>query len=53
MVILLCFGANHPDQLFVISKIREVFKKLWENNTIWKSEFYSLVPVLVLSVKKD
>lgn len=47
------FEAKHPDLLCVFRRKRGFFKKLWEKNTIPKSEFYAAVPVLVLSVKKD
>jgi len=47
------FEAQHPDLLCVFRRKRGFFKKLWEKNTIPKSEFYVPVPVLVLSVKKD
>ncbi len=47
------FEAKHPDLLCVFRRKRGFFKKLWEKNTIPKSEFYAPVPVLVLSVKKD
>jgi len=47
------FEAKHPDLLCVFRRKRGFFKKLWEKNTILKSEFYAPVPVLVLSVKKD
>jgi hypothetical protein len=47
------FQAQHPDLLCVFRRKRGFFKKLWEKNTISKSEFYSAVPVLVLNVKKD
>lgn len=47
------FQTQHPDLLCVFRRKRGFFKKLWEKNTIPKSEFASRVPVLVLSVKKD
>ncbi|ADV48618.1 universal stress protein [Cellulophaga sp. E16_2] len=47
------FQAQHPDLLCVFRRKRGFFKTLWEKNTISKEEFYSPVPVLVLSVKKD
>lgn len=47
------FQAQHPDLLCVFRRKRGFFKTLWEKNTISKSEFYSAIPVLVLSVKKD
>ncbi|MBC6997844.1 universal stress protein [Cytophaga sp. FL35] len=45
--------AQHPDVLCVFRRKRGFFKKLWEKNTIRKSEFSARIPVLVLSVKKD
>ena len=47
------FQAHHPDLLCVFRRKRGFFNKLWEKDTILKSEFYSPIPVLVLSVKKD
>ncbi|RIV43901.1 universal stress protein [Flagellimonas pelagia] len=47
------YHEEHPDMLCVFRRKRGFFKKLWEKNTILKSEFYVPVPVLVLSVKKD
>jgi nucleotide-binding universal stress UspA family protein len=47
------FQSQHPDLLCVFRRKRGFFKKLWEKNTISKSEFYAAIPVLVLSVKKD
>ena len=47
------FQNKHPDLLCVFRRKRGFFKKLWEKNTILKSEFYAPIPVLVLSVKKD
>jgi len=47
------FQKEHPDMLCVFRRKRGFFKKLWEKNTIQKSEFFVPIPVLVLSVKKD
>ncbi|MGB5371444.1 MAG: universal stress protein [Flavobacteriaceae bacterium] len=47
------FQAHHPDLLCVFRRKRGFFNKLWEKDTILKSEFYLPIPVLVLSVKKD
>jgi len=47
------FESQHPDMLCVFRRKRGFFKKLWEKNTISKSEFSSRIPLLVLSVKKD
>ncbi|WP_276388838.1 universal stress protein [Eudoraea chungangensis] len=45
--------TSKPDLLCVFRRKRGFFKKLWEKNTILKSEFSARIPVLVLSVKKD
>ncbi len=45
--------TEHPDLLCVFRRKRGVFKKLWEKNTIPKSEFSARIPVLVLSVKDN
>ncbi|MEM9078174.1 MAG: universal stress protein [Bacteroidota bacterium] len=42
-----------PDMISVFRRKRGFFKKLWEKNTIQKSEFFVPIPVLILSVKKD
>ncbi|RKN82976.1 universal stress protein [Ulvibacterium marinum] len=47
------FQSLDPDLLCVFRRKRGFFKKLWEKNTILKSEFSVPIPVLVLSVKKD
>jgi len=47
------FLTKKPDLLVVFRRKRGFFKKLWEKNTILKSEFSAPIPVLVLSVKKD
>jgi len=47
------FQAKQPDLLCVFRRSRGFFIKLWEKNTISKSEFSVPIPVLVLSVKKD
>ena len=46
------FQKQQPDMLCVFRKKRGFFKKLWEKNTVAKSEFFVPIPVLVLSVKK-
>ncbi len=46
------FQSANPDLLSVFRKKRGFYKKLWEKNTILKSEFSVRIPVLVLSVKK-
>lgn len=47
------YQKEHPDMLCVFRRKRGFFKKLWEKNTVPKTEFYVPIPVLVLSVKKD
>jgi len=47
------FQKLNPDVLCVFRRKRGFFKKLWEKNTISKSEFFVPIPVLVLSPKKD
>ncbi|MBD0779923.1 universal stress protein [Maribacter sp. ANRC-HE7] len=46
------FQSKHPDLLCVFRRKRGFFVKLWEKNTISKSEFSVPIPVLILSVKK-
>jgi len=46
------FQAHHPDLLCVFRRHRGFFMKLWEKNTIKKSEFFCKIPLLVLSGKK-
>jgi len=47
------FLTKKPDLLVVFRRKRGFFKKLWEKNTVFKSEFSAPIPVLILSVKKD
>jgi len=47
------FQSHQPDLLCVFRRKRGFFKKLWEKNTILKSEFFVKIPVLVLRIKKD
>ncbi len=47
------FQNQHPDMLCVFRRKRGFFKKLWEKNTVAKTEFFVPIPVLILSVKKD
>ncbi len=47
------FQSQQPDLLCVFRRKRGFFKKLWEKNTILKSEFFVKIPVLMLRVKKD
>ncbi|WP_298488048.1 universal stress protein [uncultured Maribacter sp.] len=42
-----------PELLCVFRRKRGFFKKLWEKNTIPKSEFFAPIPVLVLSANKN
>lgn len=46
------FQSTQPDLLCVFRRKRGFFKKLWEKNTVLKSEFFIKIPVLVLRVKK-
>lgn len=46
------FQSKQPDLLCVFRRKRGFFVKLWEKNTISKSEFSVPIPVLILSVKK-
>ena len=43
------FRSNSPDMLCVVRRKRGFFAKKWEKNIILKEEFYSSIPVLVLS----
>ena len=43
------FQSNNPDLLCVFRRKRGFFKKLWEKNTVLKSEFHCSIPLLVLS----
>mgnify|MGYP000751471804 CR=1 FL=1 len=43
------FQSNNPDLLCVFRRKRGFFKKLWEKNTVLKSEFHTTIPLLVLS----
>ncbi len=47
------YQSQAPDMLCVFRRKRGFFKKLWEKNTVPKTEFYVPIPVLILSVKKD
>ena len=42
------FQSNNPDLLCVFRRERGFFQKLWEKNTVLKSEFHTTVPLLVL-----
>lgn len=42
------FQSNNPDLLVVFRRKRGFFQKLWEKNTVLKSEFYTTIPLLVL-----
>lgn len=44
--------TQNPDLLCVFRRKRGFFKKLWESNTILKEDFYTDVPLLVLSGMK-
>ena len=43
------FQSNNPDLLCVFRRKRGFFKKLWEKNTVFKSEFHCSIPLSVLS----
>ena len=43
------YKTNNPDMLCVVRRKRGFFTKLWENSTILKKDFYTSLPVLVLS----
>ncbi|MEP3837509.1 MAG: universal stress protein [Algibacter sp.] len=43
------FQSNNPDMLCVVRRKRGFFVKKWEKSTILKKDFFSKVPVLVLS----
>ncbi len=43
------FQSQRPDLLCVFRRKRGFFKKLWEKNTILKSEFFVRIPVLMMS----
>ena len=43
------YKNNHPDMLCVVRRKRGFFTKKWEKNSILKKDFYSKIPVLVLS----
>ncbi len=46
------FQQFNPDMVCVIRRKRGFFKKLWEKNEIYKREFYTSKPVLVLPVQE-
>lgn len=43
------FQSHNPDMLCVVRRKRGFFAKKWEKTTILKKDFYSSIPVLVLS----
>jgi len=43
------FQSTHPDLLCVVRRKRGFFTKKWEKNVIYKKDFHSSIPVLVLS----
>lgn len=45
------FQHFNPDMLCVVRRKRGFFKKLWEKNEIYKKEFYTSKPLLVLPVQ--
>ncbi|MEP2936485.1 MAG: universal stress protein [Gilvibacter sp.] len=46
------FQSNNPDMLCVIRRKRGFFKKIWEKNLIYKKEFHTSKPLLVLRGKE-
>jgi len=46
------FQSNNPDMLCVIRRKRGFFQKLWEKNQIYKKEFHTSKPLLVLRGKE-
>lgn len=46
------FQKFNPDMLCVVRRKRGFFKKLWEKNEIYKREFYTSKPLLVLPVQE-
>lgn len=43
------FQSNNPDLLCVFRRKKGFFQKLWEKNTVLKSEFHCSIPLLILS----
>ena len=46
------YKSHNPDMLCVVRRKRGFFMKKWEKNTIYKKDFNSTLPVLVLSELK-
>src|SRR5690606_17692138 len=46
------FREHNPDMLCVVRRKRGFFNKIWEKNEIMKKDFYTTIPVLVLSELK-
>ncbi|WP_445732399.1 universal stress protein [Mariniflexile sp.] len=46
------YKLHNPDMLCVVRRKRGFFMKIWENSTIYKKDFDSKLPVLVLSELK-
>lgn len=46
------YKSHNPDMLCVVRRKRGFFMKIWEDNQIYKTEFNSTLPVLVLSELK-
>lgn len=46
------YKLHNPDMLCVVRRKRGFFMKIWENSTIFKKDFDSKLPVLVLSELK-
>ena len=45
------FQSNNPDLLCVFRRKRGFFQKLWQKNTVLKSEFHCSIPLLIMSGK--
>ena len=42
------FQDHNPDMLCVLRRKRGFFQKLWETNTVYKKEFHTSKPLLIL-----
>lgn len=42
------FQSHNPDMLCVLRRKRGFFKKLWEKNSVFKKEFHTSIPLLIL-----
>lgn len=46
------FQAHNPDMICVVRRKRGFFKKLWEKDAVFKREFYTTKPLLILGVQQ-